>query len=276
MLTHSFTHLGKLGRKLERQKNSRGLITWEDVLSWEPEKGDKFAAALKDAAALSAANLSLRDFGFFSKELPSNETWKLFPYFREKVCYLDIETTGMSKQYDYTTVATIYDGENVMVFTHGQNMSDLPAVLERYSICVTYNGKCFDVPFLEREFNCHFNLVHIDLMYVFRRLGYKGGLKKLEKVFGINRGEWADLNGYAAVLLWQWHLRGTKGALDTLTAYNILDAVNLEKLMCLAYNLEAKTEGFPELGCLDEPSLPEIPFNPDEQIIARAIRQSAF
>ncbi|MBR5624856.1 ribonuclease H-like domain-containing protein [bacterium] len=275
MLSHTFCYIPRKGKSFDRFKSALGLSTWRSVLEWEPdEKDQKKASLLKAAAEEACEHCSSRDLDYFAKGLPSSETWLLFPYFRDSVCYLDIETTGLGKGLDYTTVATVYDGSDVKVFTHGLNMRELPEVLESYKICVTFNGKCFDLPFLRSEFQREFPLYHIDLRYVFASLGLKGGLKKLEKEFGIGRGEWTDLNGYAAVLLWQWHQQGLKGALETLTAYNILDTVDLEKLMVIAYNLKVAAAGAEDVPALPLPEDFPIPFKPDNAVIKKALRAS--
>ena len=252
--------------------SSLDLDGWRGVLEWEPCKEEmKKADELKAAAKESLEHLEAGDLGFFTEKLPTSETWRLFPYFRDSVCYLDIETTGLGKGLDYTTVATIYDGHDIKVFTHGKNMHELPEALGNYKICVTFNGKCFDLPFLRSEFGRDFALCQIDLRYVFASLGMKGGLKKLEKYFGISRGEWTDLDGYAAVILWNWHKNGMKGALETLTAYNILDTVDLEKLMCLAYNLKVREEGGGDELLLDMPDEVDIPYAPNPAVIRKAL-----
>ena len=46
---------------------------------------------------------------------------------------------------------------------------------------VTYNGKTFDVPFIEKYFGIRMNHAHIDLRYVLKSLGYSGGLKMFEQ-----------------------------------------------------------------------------------------------
>jgi uncharacterized protein YprB with RNaseH-like and TPR domain len=52
-----------------------------------------------------------------------------------------------------------------------------------------YNGKTFDVPFIEKYFGIRMNHAHIDLRYVLKSLGYAGGLKRCEKALGLDRGE---------------------------------------------------------------------------------------
>ena len=77
---------------------------------------------------------------------------------------------------------------------------------------------------------------HVDLRFLLKRLGYRGGLKKIEPHFGILRPpEVAGMDGYEAVLLWQRHRRGDRTALELLLTYNREDVLNLEILMDQAY-----------------------------------------
>ena len=90
-----------------------------------------------------------------------------------------------------TTIA-VYDGSSIFTYVQGQNLPEFKEDIQRYKVLVTYNGKCFDIPFLERYFGIKLNQVHIDLRYVLRSLGYAGGLKGCERKAGIDRG---DLEG---------------------------------------------------------------------------------
>ncbi|HZE21251.1 MAG TPA: ribonuclease H-like domain-containing protein, partial [Desulfobaccales bacterium] len=70
------------------------------------------------------------------------------------------------------------------------------------------------------------------------RLGFKGGLKKIEPRFGIRRpDEVHGMDGYMAVLLWERYQRGDRGALERLLTYNREDVVNLETLMEAAFQM---------------------------------------
>jgi hypothetical protein len=74
-------------------------------------------------------------------------------------------------------------------------------------------------------------------MYPLRRLGYRGGLKRIEAELGVNReGALKQVDGYIAVLLWREYRRGSATALDTLIRYNLEDVVNLQYLADFAYN----------------------------------------
>jgi uncharacterized protein YprB with RNaseH-like and TPR domain len=111
---------------------------------------------------------------------------------------------------------------------------------------------------------------HLDLRYILASLGYRGGLKGCERQFGIERGELEDVDGFFAVLLWfDFYHCGNPRALETLLAYNTLDAVNLETLMVLAYNLKIQQTPFAQSHRLPLPTPPEIPFRADVETIQR-------
>src|SRR6185503_9998921 len=115
--------------------------------------------------------------------LPTNQHWRLASDFRRSIAYLDIETTGLGYGDMITTIA-IYDGSNILHYINGQNLSDFKRDIQAYNLLVTYNGKCFDVPFIERFFNIRLDHAHIDLRYVLKSLGYTGGLKACERQLG--------------------------------------------------------------------------------------------
>jgi uncharacterized protein YprB with RNaseH-like and TPR domain len=104
-------------------------------------------------------------------------------------------------------------------------------------LLITFNGCRFDLPFIAGFFpNLRFRQAHIDLLHVARRLGYRGGLKRIEPLFGIFRdSEIREMSGYAAVVLWHEHLRGSPDALPTLLKYNEADVVNLKTIMETAW-----------------------------------------
>ena len=111
---------------------------------------------------------------------------------------------------------------------------------------------------------------HIDLRYVLRGLGYRGGLKACEKQLGVNRGELEDVDGYTAVLLWANYTRsGNAHALETLLAYNTEDVINLEVLMVLAYNRFLAQTPFSSTLQLASPQLPPVPYRIDRETLMR-------
>ncbi len=218
----------------------------------------------------SVHHLREGDPRFFEAQLPSDQLWRLFPEFRDDVAYLDIETTGLSPWGAHITTVALFDGQAVRHYVHGQNLERFKEDVEKYKVLVTYNGRCFDLPFIRRDLGIPMRHVHLDLRYILRSLGYKGGLKGCERQLGIQRGELEGVDGYFAVLLWEEYARrGNTRALETLLAYNIQDVVSLETLMVISYNLKLEATPFGESRCLPLPAPPEVPFTPDRETIDR-------
>jgi uncharacterized protein YprB with RNaseH-like and TPR domain len=236
MLENTFLHIPGIGEKTERMLWRKGVLTWTDFLNYN---GLVFSKA-KDRfirEELKSSFKNKKKISFFKVRLSSSETWRLFKTFRNRVVYLDIETSGGYQGIDEITVIGIYDGEKVKTFVNGVNLDEFEGALEPYDLMVTFNGACFDIPFIRRQFrNISLPAAHIDLRFVFQRLGYKGGLKKIEKDLGLERSQDIQgMDGYQAVILWRAHQWGEKGALEKLIRYNTADIVNLKPLMEIAY-----------------------------------------
>jgi len=181
---------------------------------------------------------------------------------------LDIETTGLDKWRGSITTIALYDGRSIFHYVQGDNLEAFKENIQNYQVIVTYNGKSFDVPFIESCLGIKIDQVHIDLRYVLKRLGYSGGLKGCERQLGLHRGELDGVDGYCAVLLWEKFKRtNSRNALETLLAYNIMDTVNLESLMVIAYNLNLQKTPFSQSHRLPVPEAPDIPFRADPRII---------
>ena len=153
------------------------------------------------------------------------------------------------------TVVGVYAGGEARAFVRGIDMDELPGALEPYDIYVTYNGRCFDVPFLIGEFGRRIApAAQIDLRFVLAAVGLKGGLKGVERAVGIARpGDLAELDGWDAVRLWYEHLDGNPESLRTLVRYNIEDILNLEPLLDIAIRRHIDERELPfALSCEDE------------------------
>jgi predicted nuclease with RNAse H fold len=183
-----------------------------------------------------------KDAGFFARLSRLGEAWRVFPEFASQCVFLDIETTGLSPVFDTITVVGLYDGRRYEAFVEGENLKDLPSRLTKYSVAVTFNGSGFDLRFLKLAFpDLQLPPLHIDLRWVTRRLGYAGGLKSVEKQFGIQRDQSVeDIGGRDAAVLWSRHLRGDRAALPQLIAYNTEDVVHLKAMMELSYDRLAR------------------------------------
>jgi len=274
MLRHTFCHTQGVGPKTERRIWAGGVHTWDHAC--DPEAlplSDARSLAVARTAEESIRRLDRRDAGWFYGKLPSSEQWRLFSEFRGSTAYLDIETTGLGGPYDYITTIALYDGARVRHYVRDENLDDFPRDVEDYALIVTYNGKQFDVPFIRDHLGAPMRHAHVDLCYVLRSLGYKGGLKGCERQLGIRRDGLDGVDGFFAVLLWREWLRSRdRLALETLLAYNIADTVNLETLMVMVYNMKVRLAGLPGLEELPLPAAPDLPFRADAETVARVRR----
>jgi uncharacterized protein YprB with RNaseH-like and TPR domain len=273
MLEQSFCHIPGIGAKTEEGLWAAGIRSLREVAG-HPGLPPRRAALVTHHAEESLARLAARDAHYFAERLPANQHWRLFPHFRDRVAYLDIETTGLGNPGDHITTIALYDGQRIRHYVYGENLPRFPAEIRDYDLLVTYNGKGFDIPFIASYFGQPLSTPHIDLRHVLASLGYSGGLKHVERTLGFDRGDLAEVDGYFAVLLWHDYVRKkNRAALETLLAYNILDTVNLEALMVQAYNLKVAQTPFADSLRLPIPPAPPIPFAVDAPTVTRLRRQ---
>lgn len=265
MLINSFAHLPGIGKSTAQRLNELGIFSWDDaimhrqVLPFGEGLRLEFLRGLEE----SRRRLEAQDALWFSERLAQAEQWRLFPHFKNSAAYVDIETSGMAWPHAQITSIALYDGENLKVYVNGRNLDDFLRDIKEYTLLVTWNGRAFDVPFICRALQTDLKMAHIDLFPVFRSLGIKGGLKKVEKIVGLSRGELDGVDGYTAVQLWREYVTcGNPRALETLLAYNSEDVFSLEYL---CYYACAK-HGFPQPG---EFVKPENPFHIDVELVAR-------
>lgn len=273
MLEQTFCHIPGIGPKTEEGLWAAGISGWQDA--GHPALPARRAEMIARHVGESRERLQARDVAFFAERLPSNQHWRLFPHFRDRLAYLDIETTGLGAPGDHITTIALYDERTIRHYVHGDNLPQFKQDIRDYDLLVTFNGKTFDVPFIEASFGMRLATPHIDLRYVLAGLGYRGGLKLIERALGFDRGELAEVDGFFAVLLWHDYVRKqNRAALETLLAYNMVDTVNLEALMVLAYNLKVAQTPFAQSLRLPTPAAPPIPFAADGPTVARLQRQS--
>ena len=239
MLKSTFIHLPGVGTRSETQFWRQGLATWEDFLAARRIRGLSRERFDWLKAELQGSFGHLEDPAYFAARLQAGEHWRLFSHFRPRTAYLDIETTGSVWPGLLVTVVGLYDGRDMHQFVQGYNLQKFPRMLADFDLLVTFNGTQFDLPVLKAYFpDLSLPAAHVDLRFLMARLGYKGGLKKIEPRFGINRPKTVNgMDGYMAVLLWERYQRGDKSALELLLAYNREDVVNLEILMDAAFRI---------------------------------------
>lgn len=271
MLTNTFCHFPGVGEKTELGLWSAGFTSWQSLL--EGAIARRVKPAWVRLAEKSLERHTSRHLGFFSDRLPARCHWRLYQDFQDTAAFLDIETTGMSGADEITTIA-LYDGRSIRWYVNGHNLDAFVRDVQDYRLLVTYNGKCFDVPFIERYFGVRLPQAHIDLRHPLRSLGLTGGLKGCERQLGLARPGMEGVDGYVAVLLWHEYrnFRNPK-ALETLLAYNIQDAVVLQTLMVHAHNQKVKQTPFADSHQLPVPVAPSVPFQADRATVERVLRR---
>lgn len=275
MLHHSFSHIPSVGEGTEKKIWSSGIKSMDEFVNAPPSFIAKSKSrTIIDHIQLSKEKIAMRDTQYFYSNLPSKEQWRIFKEFQNSTVYLDIETTGLGSSGDIITTIALYDGRCVKYYINGKNLNDFKRDIMQYDVIVTYNGKTFDIPFIERYLGMTIRHSHLDLRYILYSLGHSGGLKACERQFGIKRNDsFVDLDGFFAVLLWNdYKKKNNDKSLETLLAYNIEDVLNLEYLMIIAYNNKLKHIPI-KLDKLNFTIKPDNPFKVDVSTVNRIRNQ---
>lgn len=252
MLESTYIHIPMIGATIEKRIWMHGVRTWNEFLDNRnsipiaDKKKNIICAGILDSMDM----LKAKDHKYFARFLPSSEHWRAYKCFKNSCAFVDIETTGLTPAYDNITVVGIYDGKNARTYVKGINLDEIVDELAKYKVLITFNGARFDLPFIKKEFpDIEFDQLHIDLMYPLRRIGYSGGLKKIEKDLEITRcDETIGLSGYDAVCLWREYENGNNKALDTLLVYNKEDIINLQTIINKVYD-KLVDDKFSKAGC---------------------------
>ncbi len=138
-------------------------------------------------------------------------------------------------------------GGRLALFVEGINLSQFPAYIQQFPLLVTFNGSQFDVPFLRAHFpKARLDQAHIDLRFALASLGYRGGLKAVERTLGLRRDlAIQGVDGFEAVRLWHCYRRGDRRALQKLILYNLTDVVNMVELVETTVRLKQPQLAFP-------------------------------
>lgn len=249
MLRNTFIHLPGVGTHRERTLWKQGILDWDCFLQ-AFDGGSLRQGVYASAAPLvrqSADAVAAGDAGFFRDRLPSGEAWRLYPEFADRALFLDIETTGLSPAYNDLTVIGALGGGRLALFVQGVNLEQFPAYVRQFPLLVTFNGSQFDVPFLRTHFpRARLDQTHIDLRFALASLGYRGGLKAVERSLGLRRDPSIQgVDGFEAVRLWHRYRRGDREALRRLLLYNLTDVVNLMELAETTVRLKRPHLAFP-------------------------------
>lgn len=227
-LENSFILFPGIGEKTEKKLWENGIRHWDNL-----EDSSKYSDKIHSHRQKAQKNLEVGNETFFKEKLPNKSLWRSYENFKQNVCFFDIETTGLKPERNKTTTVSFYRNGQSKTLIRGQDLTQekLEEEMFKSSLLVSFNGKRFDQPFLEKSFGMEIQNPHIDLMYLFKRLGYSGGLKSIEKQLGVDR-ELEDIDGRQAIKLWKkYENKGNEEALRKLVRYNQYDAENLQDLL---------------------------------------------
>ena len=235
MITSTFIFLERIGNKLEQNISKNEIYNWDDFLRRKNIEGlSRHRKIYYDRRILNARKALYNfDSNYFIDLLPQSEMWRLYNFFREDAVFLDIETTGLSKNNDDITVFGLYDGINTKIMIKGINLdyNALKKELQKYKLIVTFNGASFDLPFIEKRYpNLLPKVPNFDVRSITDRLGLTGGLKNIEKTLGIKRNPIIEkFYGGDALTLWRmYRATGDDYYLNLLVEYNEYDIMNLK------------------------------------------------
>lgn len=270
MLQHTFVHLPGLGPSTERRLWAAGIHTWDDFLDADtPPLASVKVPMWRDELLASKERLAAGDADWFGERLSPADAWRLFFEFREHLACVDIETDGTPQ--NEVTAVSLYDGQNtVRTYAHGKNLHDFTTDILESKVLVTFNGRCFDAPVLRSHLRAVLPKAHIDLRNVLTGIGVKGGLKKCEARYGVDRGALTGADGYFAVVLWREYTRsGDPALLETLLAYNAADVLALPVLLAHAINELLETTPFADRYALPIPKPGYNPHAPDPRVLRK-------
>jgi uncharacterized protein YprB with RNaseH-like and TPR domain len=249
MLQNTFIHIPGITRNAEQKIWLQKAPSWQDFInnhnSISLPQNKKSLIVNNLHASIDA--LKRKEYSHFSP-IPNNQHWRMYSHLKHNACFLDIETTGLSKYYNDITLIGIHSLKGTKIFMNGDNLEKFQDELKKYDMIVTFNGRCFDVPFIKAKFpDVQINQFHADLRFIMSDLGFRGGLKNVERERGIIRDDdLKDVNGFEAVRLWHRYERGDNDSLLLLKKYLTADIKNLVPLMDSAA-IEMKKKHFLEV-----------------------------
>ncbi|MBN1275553.1 ribonuclease H-like domain-containing protein [Candidatus Woesearchaeota archaeon] len=232
MLRNTFLHLPGIAAKKETTLWQQGIKDWDSFIDQErvPGIGQKRLILHKRLLRASKEALLAHDAEHFAKHLPPAEHHRCFDEFKEEAWYLDLEADSNGD----ITVITLTDGLETRTLVRGANLheEELRRSLKDAKLLVTYNGGAYDLPLLRKRYGIDWQGLHVDLKTVAARKGHEGGLKELEKEFGITRDYEERLrvlikSGDPSLLYRMWRGSGDDHYLELLLEYNEADAYHL-------------------------------------------------
>jgi len=228
-LKSTFFHLKKFNKEKEEQLWNGGVTTIEELEKTYSE--NLLFEDINNKYIESIRAIENKNIKYFKKKITPDEYYRIAYSFYNDVIFLDIETTGLSREYCYITmIGWIYRGK-YKYFIKGNDISELKSDLESAKIIITFNGAIFDLPFIKHEYpGLNIPLLHIDLRFFAKRYNYTGGQKNIEEILKFRRKN-KSINGKEAVVLWYKYLKNDTNSLKLLIQYNYYDVLGMTYIL---------------------------------------------
>jgi len=240
MIESTFLFLNGIGHTTERRLWAQDIPTWKAFLQSPSVRGMSVGRkTLYDTDVHEALEQhALDNPRYFASCLKARHQWRLYEWLRSRAVFLDIETAG--GPYGDVTVVGLFGHGRMTSLVRGDTLTEarLCEEIAQYDLIVTFFGSGFDLPYLQAMFpRFRIDQPHLDLCFVAKQVGLRGGLKQIERMVGIEReSPLQGMDGWDAVRMWtRWRHSQDSEALNLLLAYNEADCVNLQPLADLLY-----------------------------------------
>ena len=233
MIINTFRHIKGISKQGELNLWRKGVLDWRLYTSMYPTQLSLFGSSPHPMFKDSFEALTTGDMSYFAEHLASTEFYRVALAFPNEIMFLDIETTGLSHYYDQITIVGWSIGTNYGVYKAGGDDTLFREDLAKAKAIVTFNGARFDLKFIKNHFpGITFPKIHIDLVYLARRVGLTGGQKAIEEEIGFKRQKSIEgIKGEAAPILWHVYRRGDNSALKKLIVYNHADIEGMKSIL---------------------------------------------
>src|SRR6266545_1489956 len=176
VLERTFRHLPGIGPIKERRLWDRGIDTWDVMRSallagvspnqiLQPKRSvqlslfnigggatrQRTSATWLQRIEESRRALNTRTFSYFLHTLNPRDHWRVLQTCWDDAAYLDIETTGLSRESNYATVIGVLHKARFYQWVWTQSLDGLARLISDAAVVVTFNGSRFDLPFLQSQ-----------------------------------------------------------------------------------------------------------------------------